>query len=201
MLPSSYSILAPTSCGAESDCRLLVGSPVGRRDGVGRRLDVGSGGKRHGRPPPGRANHTRVILARQCSPNRCLASGQFEFPVARRGGVGRANSKKDLVTPRSEVLVPYRPSDTTHAKCRRSEGTRLNARAEPSGGPGAEATWSTALACRRPAAEAEQVERTRRKTWSRARSEVFVPYYASLPTPLMRYSNCRLWPARTRCKW
>jgi hypothetical protein len=26
------------------------------------------------------------------------------------------------------------------------------------------------------AAEAEQVERTRRKTWSRARSEVFVPY-------------------------
>jgi hypothetical protein len=25
------------------------------------------------------------------------------------------------------------------------------------------------------AAEAEQVERTRRKTWSRARSEVFVP--------------------------
>ena len=30
------------------------------------------------------------------------------------------------------------------------------------------------------AAEAEQVERTRRKTWSRARSEVFVPY-----TPLV----------------
>jgi hypothetical protein len=26
------------------------------------------------------------------------------------------------------------------------------------------------------AAEAEQVERTRRKTWSRARSEVFVPF-------------------------
>ena len=26
------------------------------------------------------------------------------------------------------------------------------------------------------AAEAEQVERTRRETWSRARSEVFVPY-------------------------
>jgi hypothetical protein len=51
MLPSSYSILAPTSCGAESDCRLLVGSPVGRRDGAGRRVDVGSGGKRHGRPP------------------------------------------------------------------------------------------------------------------------------------------------------
>ncbi len=28
------------------------------------------------------------------------------------------------------------------------------------------------------AAEAEQVERTRRKTWSRAQSEVFVPYRA-----------------------
>ena len=28
-------------------------------------------------------------------------------------------------------------------------------------------------------AEAEQVERTRRKTWSRARSEVFVPYRLS----------------------
>ena len=30
------------------------------------------------------------------------------------------------------------------------------------------------------AAEAEQVERTRRKTWSRVRSEVFVPYTSSV---------------------
>jgi hypothetical protein len=31
------------------------------------------------------------------------------------------------------------------------------------------------------AAEAEQVERTRRRTWSRARSEVFVPYRSGRP--------------------
>jgi hypothetical protein len=62
MLPSSYSILAPTSCGVESDCRLLVGSPLYRRDGVGTRLDVGSGGKRHGRPPR-REQITRVSFS------------------------------------------------------------------------------------------------------------------------------------------
>jgi hypothetical protein len=65
---------------------------------------------------------------------------------------------------------------------------------------------------------AERVERTRRKTWSRARSEVLLPYTprpssgdgsilggAAAPpqllTPLMRYGNCRMWPARTGCKW
>jgi len=42
------------------------------------------------------------------------------------------------------------------------------------------------------AAEAEQVERTRSKTWSRARSEVLVPYThrISLPGRISGYLLC-----------
>src|SRR6266540_1266470 len=51
-----------------------------------------------------------VIFPRQCSGNRCLACWTVWIPHrGRRGGAGRANSKKDLVTDPggSEVFVPY----------------------------------------------------------------------------------------------
>lgn|SRR6266496_6026391 len=46
-------------------------------------------------------------VASQCSRNRCSPRGQSGSPiVARRGGPGRASSKKDLVRARSRVLCP-----------------------------------------------------------------------------------------------
>ena len=51
-----------------------------------------------------------VIFPRQCSGNRCLPGGRSGSPHrGRRGGAGRANSKKDLVTGRIRVSVPFRP--------------------------------------------------------------------------------------------
>jgi hypothetical protein len=47
-------------------------------------------------------------VARQCSRNRCLARWTVWIPDHGRGGrARRANSKKDLITARSEVFVPY----------------------------------------------------------------------------------------------
>ena len=48
-------------------------------------------------------------LARQCSGNRCLAPlDSVDSGPNPRGRAGRANSKKDLVTGRIRVFVPFR---------------------------------------------------------------------------------------------
>jgi hypothetical protein len=52
-----------------------------------------------------------VGVARQCSRNRCLARWTVWIPHRGRGGAaGRANSKKDLLTGRIRVSVPFRPA-------------------------------------------------------------------------------------------
>jgi hypothetical protein len=50
-------------------------------------------------------------IARQCSGNRCLARWTVWIPHRGRGGAaGRANSKKDLLTGRIRVSVPFTPN-------------------------------------------------------------------------------------------
>jgi hypothetical protein len=60
-------------------------------------------------------------VAWQCSENRCLARWTVWIPHrGHRGRGGRANSKKDLVTDRSEVFVPYRQGELANRQARRA---------------------------------------------------------------------------------
>jgi hypothetical protein len=121
-------------------------------------------------------------VARQCSRNRCLDTADTLDPRSKRGGAaGRANSKKDLVTGtiRGFCALQGVASRREEASCGRdtvehAAGTQniQETGVSPGGRSGSPIVT----------AEAEQVERTRRKPWSRPRSDVFVPYRASEDT-------------------